>query len=59
MQLIAEQKQIASLMAARVQELSANGSDDVTIFTEMVDYMPDFKRLLDTSNRRERDGFRQ
>ena len=52
----AEQKQIASFMAARVHELAATGSDDVTIFTEMADSLPGFKRLLDTSMRSEREA---
>ena len=41
----AEQIQIASLISKRVQELAAGGLDDVTLFGEMAEYMPGFKRL--------------
>jgi hypothetical protein len=51
-----EQIQIASLISKRVQELAAAGLDDVTLFGEMVDYMPGFKRLMDTCTRDEMDG---
>ena len=47
MNLTAEQIQIASLIDTRVRELAAAGSDDVTTFAEMADYMPGFKRLMD------------
>ncbi len=56
MNLTAEQKQITFFIAARIQKLAANGSDDVTIFAERADYMPGFKRLLDISTRSEMDA---
>jgi hypothetical protein len=49
MNLTAEQLQIAARIDARIQDLARDGSDEVTILTEMFDYMPGFKRLLDTS----------
>jgi hypothetical protein len=49
MNFAAEQIQIASLISKRVQELAAAGLDDVTLFGEMADYMPTFKRLMDLS----------
>jgi hypothetical protein len=53
MNFAAEQIQIASLISKRVQELAAAGLDDVTLFGEMADYMPGFKRLMDTCTRDE------
>jgi hypothetical protein len=46
MNFAAEQIQIASLISKRVQELNAAGLDDVTLFGEMADYLPDLKRLI-------------
>jgi hypothetical protein len=46
----------SSLISKRVQELAATGLDDVTLFGEMADYMPGFKRLMDTCTRDEMDG---
>jgi hypothetical protein len=54
MNFAAEQIQIASLISKRVQELAATGLDDVTLFGEMADYMPGFKRLMDTCTRDEK-----
>ena len=54
MNFAAEQIQIASLISKRVQELAAAGLDDVTLFGEMADYMPGFKRLMDGRERKER-----
>jgi hypothetical protein len=56
MNLNSEQIQIASLIDARVRELAAAGSDDITTFAKMADYMPRFKRLMDTSTRGEMDA---
>jgi len=49
MNLTAEQLQIASMIDAQMQELVCSGNDDLTILGEMFDYMPGFKRLMDTS----------
>jgi hypothetical protein len=59
MHLSAEQNQIASLISQRVEELTRTGFDDVRIFAEIADYMPGFKRLLDTSTRGEMDALCQ
>ena len=47
MGLIAEQLQMAGLIDARMKAIS--GVDDLAIFTDMADYLPAFKRLMDTS----------
>jgi hypothetical protein len=49
MNLTAEQLRIASMIDAKMQKLVGAGNDDITILTEMFDYMPAFKRLMDTS----------
>jgi hypothetical protein len=49
MNLTAEQLQIASMIDAKMQKLVCGGNDDITILAEMFDYMPGFKRLMDTS----------
>ena len=49
MNLTAEQLQIASMIDAKMQKLVCDGNDDITILAEMFDYMPSFKRLMDTS----------
>ena len=49
MNLTAEQLRIASMIDAKMQKLVCAGNDDITILVEMFDYMPGFKRLLDTS----------
>jgi hypothetical protein len=49
MNLTAEQLQIASMIDAKMQKLVCGGNDDITILVEMFDYMPGFKRLMDTS----------
>jgi hypothetical protein len=49
MNLTAEQLQIASMIDAKMQKLVGDGTDDLTILAEMFDYMPGFKRLMDTS----------
>jgi hypothetical protein len=51
----AEHLRIASIIDAKVQKLTGPGCDYVTIFGEMSDYMPEFKRLIDTSQRAEMD----
>lgn len=43
------------MIDARVQELIGMGCDAATIFGEMVDYMPGFKQLMDTSQQDEID----
>jgi hypothetical protein len=48
--LSAEQLQIASLIDAKVQRLVREGHDDLTILGEMLDYMPEFKLLLDSGH---------
>jgi len=55
MNLSAEQLQIASMIDAKVQELVEAGCDHAMILGEMADYMPGFKRLMDTSQRGEMD----
>jgi hypothetical protein len=55
MNLTAEQMQIASMIDTKVQALSGAGCDDATILGEMLDYMPGFKRLMDTSHGGEMD----
>jgi hypothetical protein len=54
--LSAEQMQIGSLISERVQELASTGLEDLLIFAEMGDYMPGFKRLMDTSTKAEMDA---
>ena len=49
MNLTAEQLQIASMIDAEMQKLVCDGNDDLTILGEMFDYMPGFKRLMDTA----------
>jgi hypothetical protein len=49
MNLTAEQLRIASMIDAKMQKLVGAGNDDIIILTEMFDYMPGFKRLMDTS----------
>ena len=53
MNLTAEQIQIASMIDTKVQALSGAGCDDATVLGEMLDYMPGFKRLMDTSHGRD------
>ena len=55
MNLSAEQLQIASMIDVKVQQLLGAGCDDATIMGEMFEYMPGFKRLMDTSQRGEMD----
>jgi hypothetical protein len=47
MHVSAEHLEIAARLDAKVQRLLGLGYDDVAIFVEMADDMPDFKRLLD------------
>jgi hypothetical protein len=49
MNLTAEQLRVASMIDAKMQKLVGAGNDDIIILTEMFDYMPGFKRLMDTS----------
>jgi hypothetical protein len=49
MNLTAEQLRIASMIDAKMQKLVGAGNDDIIILTEIFDYMPGFKRLMDTS----------
>ncbi len=49
MDLTAEQLQIASMIDVKMQKLVCDGNDDLTILGEMFDYMPGFKRLMDTA----------
>jgi len=49
MDLSAEQLQMAGLIDARVKAIAKSGVDDLAIFTDMADYLPAFKRLMDTS----------
>ena len=44
-----EQLQMASLIDVRMKAIARSGVDDFAIFAEMADYMPAFKRLMDTS----------
>lgn len=46
----AEQLQVASLIDAKVKELTRAGvEDEGTLFAEMADFLPGFKRLMDTA----------
>jgi hypothetical protein len=56
MKLTPEQLQLAASIDAQVQELMEQGKDDLTIFAEMADSMPDFQRLMDTSKHGELDA---
>ena len=49
MNLTGEQLQTASMIDGKMQKLVCDGNDDLTILGEMFDYMPGFKRLMDTS----------
>jgi hypothetical protein len=49
MEFTPEQLNIASRIDAKVQRLDRAGRDDIGIFAEMADLMPDFKRLMDSS----------
>jgi hypothetical protein len=49
MEFTPEQLNIASRIDAQVQKLDRAGRDDIRIFAEMADLMPDFKRLMDGS----------
>jgi hypothetical protein len=49
MNLTGEHLRIASRIDAKMQKLVCDGNDDITILAEMFDYMPGFKRLMDTS----------
>ena len=50
MPLTAEQLQITSRIDARVHALVRGGGDDLTVFVDMADDMPGFKRLPDTAH---------
>lgn len=46
----AEQLQVAALIDAKVKELTRAGVEGETaLFAEMADFMPGFKRLMDTA----------
>src|SRR5260370_29235675 len=45
----AKKVQFASMINAKVKSIGGPGVDDFTIFAEMADYLPAFKRLMDTS----------
>jgi hypothetical protein len=49
MGLTEEQLQMAGLIEARVKAIAESGADDMAVFAAMADYMPAFKRLMDTS----------
>jgi hypothetical protein len=40
---------LAGLIDARVKATAKSGVDDLAIFTDMADYLPSFKHLMDTS----------
>jgi hypothetical protein len=48
--LTVEQQQLAWKIHATVQDLAEKGADDMTIFGEMTDLMPDFRRLPDSTS---------
>jgi hypothetical protein len=48
MTLTAEQVQIVSLIDEQVKRVFRKGGDEVAVLTELFDYMPGFKHLLDT-----------
>jgi len=50
MHVSAEHLEIAAKLDAKVQRLLGLGYDDLAIFVEMADDMPDFKRLLDAGH---------
>jgi hypothetical protein len=49
MTLTAEQVQIASLIDEQVKRVFRRGGDEVAVLTELFDYMPGFKYLLDAA----------
>jgi hypothetical protein len=49
MNLTAEKLHFASMIDGKVESIGGPGVDDFTIFAEMADYLPAFKRLMDTS----------
>jgi hypothetical protein len=49
MTLTAEQVQIASLIDEQVKRVFRRGSDEIAVLTELFDYMPGFKYLLDAA----------
>ena len=55
MKLTPDQRQIAARLDAQVQKLLQQDKDDLTVFADMADSMPDFKRLMDTSKHGELD----
>ena len=50
-----EQLQIATKIDTKVKELIRGGLDDMSIVGEMFDFMPAFRRLMDTSKHGELD----
>jgi hypothetical protein len=50
----AEQLRIVATIDAKAQQLLGKGCDDAAIFGEMVDYMPQFKRLIDSTANNQR-----
>ena len=59
MSLSAEQLQIASLIDQQVKRTLGNGGDEAAIVAERVEYMPGFKRLIDTSTATDREALAQ
>ena len=55
MKLTPQQLQIAARLEAQVQKLLQQGKDEITVFADMADSMPDFKQLMDTSEHCERE----
>ena len=51
-----EQIKTAAALDAKVLGLLRAGCDDVTLFVEMFDAMPEFKRLMDTAGGKGLDG---
>jgi hypothetical protein len=48
--LSAKQLKIATLIDTKVRKLERSGRNDMTIFIEMSDLMPEFKKLMDTTD---------
>jgi len=50
-----EHEKLARKIDARMRKLRERGCDDGTIFIEMANYLPEFKRLMDMAGHRGMD----
>lgn len=48
-ELTEKQLRLASNIARKTDKLAGNGADDISLFCDMADHMPDFKWLMDTA----------